>query len=299
MANNVWLGTTSTAFGTGTNWSAGSAPTTGDNIIFDGRATQGLVGSDQSAITLASIRVYRSYAYDVGSTTTPLKIGATTVDLYLEPDGQTSGTGPSLIALDYYTIQNTTTVYNNARTVGSSGFPCVMLKGTHASNVLSVKGGTVGVGLFAPNEATTWSKIHVDGDAAYLVIGGGTTLTTLNQKRGKIKLYCAATTINQDGGELETIGSGAITTANISGKLISNSTGTITTLYVNSAGVADFSTSAISRTVTNCTIYGASSKIEADNNSALSITFSNGVICSQGAKSNQVNMGDGVTVSFT
>jgi hypothetical protein len=177
-----------------------------------------------------------------------------------------------------------------------NGFSCVVLRGTHASNKLIVKGGSVGVGVITPGEASTFAQIDVAGKSD-VTLGYGLTLTTINQTGGEITLGSAVTTINQDAGKITTRGSGAITTANISGGLVSNSTGTITTLNVSGPGKADFSASPQARTVTDSFIYGNGATIDADNGATLSVTFTNGVDCLQGAKTDQVNFGDSVTVT--
>ncbi len=70
-------------------------------------------------------------------------------------------------------------------------------------------------------------------------------------KGGDNLLSSAATTINVNGGTLQTEGSGAYTTVNnTSGTFISNSTGTITTLNVSGTGISDFTKSQEARTVT-------------------------------------------------
>lgn len=300
MASKTWLGTTDAAFGTSGNWSPSGAPTTGDDVVFDGRSIRAIDGSDQSAITLASLRIYKSCSTDIGSVATPLKIGATICQIGVDTDGATGASGPSLIALDFYSIQTTVSVFDGTRTTAATGATnAVMLRGTHASNVLTVYGGSVGVGMFVLNEATTFATIHVHGSTSRVTIGAGVTLTTLNQTTdgSRVFLNCAATTINQDGGTLETRGTGAITTVNALGTFTSNSTGTITTLNVSESGLADLAKSPAARTITNCNLYGSRARINADNNSVLAVTFTNGVDCLQGAKTSQVNFGDTVTVT--
>lgn len=296
MAFKLWIGGSSNAFGTAGNWSPSGVPANGDTVVIDGNATQMIAGSDQSAITLAALRIFRSCTFDVGSSATPLKIGATICEIGLTPDGGSSATGPQTVALDFSSIQTACTVYTN-RGSGAGGYSSTIIRGTNASNKLTVKGGSVGVGTIFPGEATTFTEIDVAGSDTNVTIGYGVTLTTLNQSNGSIVLNCAATTINQDGGTLETRGSGAITTANISGQFVANGTGTITTLNVSASGSADFTNSPSARTVTNSNLYGATAFLLADNNAPLSVTFTNGVACKQGAKTKQVDFGDTVTVT--
>jgi hypothetical protein len=89
------------------------------------------------------------------------------------------------------------------------------------------------------------------------------TLTTFTQQDGDAVLGCAATTVNHNGGSLETRGSGAITTLNNAAGAITtcNSTGTITAL--NCYGTADFTKSTSARTVTTPK-YGKGGSIKFD-----------------------------------
>jgi len=94
---------------------------------------------------------------------------------------------------------------------------------------------------------------------------------------GDVRIGCAATTIEQSGGEVLTYGSGAITTINVDGgTFIGRSTGTITTLRVGNGGAADFSTDPRSKTITNATITSGG-VVDLNNGNPQSITVTNGV----------------------
>lgn len=73
-----WIGTTSTAFGTAGNWSAGFAPANGDTCIFNNGSTpfQPTSDLDQHLVTLANLYVLKTWvAGTLGSSSaTPLKI---------------------------------------------------------------------------------------------------------------------------------------------------------------------------------------------------------------------------------
>ncbi len=301
MANLYWIGGTGGNehnWATNANWSTGTAPADGDNVVIDGRGTTYIDGSDQSAIEPATLRIYSSFSFNIGSASTPLKIGPLICDIGLPAeDGSQSG-GPSTIALDFTTDPVVCTVHN-ANPQGEAGSSCVLVRGVNASNVLTVKSGSVGLATMLPNEAATWPLINVLGDNARLVIGYGATLTTINQKAGVIVSSSAFTTLNQDGGTLTTEGAGAVTTANILGNFIPNSTGTVTNTNISGAGFMDASQSATSRVFTNVVVYGASATINADCNNATSTIamFPNGIDCLQGAKTSQINLGDAVTVT--
>lgn len=296
--NHVWIGTTSTAFGTTTNWLAGSVPVTGDTVTIDGRAQNDLAGSDQSAITLAALRVVSSCTKRVGTnsagTVTPLKIGATLCDINLPSEGGNTGSGPPTCALDFAAILMTTTVWDG-RDSGESGFSCILLRGTNASNKVVVKGkASVGIATITPGEATTVVELDIN-ETSNVTVGYGVTLTTVNQTGGTGLINSAFTTLNQTGGKLTTRGTGAITTANVGGEFISDSTGTITTATASGAGKFDLSQSPLARTVTTAKVDGPNAKILADNGAmrtgSLSITFTNAIVCQNGADSTQVDLG--------
>lgn len=285
---------------TALNWSTGSIPVNSDNVVIDSRnaVTAGIIyGLNQSAVTLASLDLSGNYK-PIGTELADLRIGVTAWDIGRPlPDGS-SPTLPTITKINTGTVQTAGTVHST-RTSGSNGFPPVQLKGTHASNAYLVKGtSVVGIGTATPGVATTALTLTVQ-DTAKVTVGSGVTLGTVNPEGdgSKTTLYCAATTINYGLGDVTTEGSGAITTATIGGAFVSNSSGTITNLHVDGDGEADFSQSTVARTVSNAFVYGENSTLDADNGVALSVTFTNGVDCLRGAKSTQVNYGDGVTVT--
>jgi hypothetical protein len=209
--------------------------------------------------------------------------------------------GPSLIVLDFGADPVNFICYDSAD--GVDGQPCVNIRGTDSTNVVTVKGGSVGIGTIFPGEAATVATLNVSGDSSRVVVGFGVTLTTYNHKEGSGLLQCAATTLNIDSGTVETRGAGALTTVEARGNFISNSTGTITTLNVSGEGFADFSKLPITRTVTNAHLYGNTCNLNIDTNSyatgAPAVVITNGVDCRKGAKNNQIIAPTDVTTTFT
>jgi len=55
MANRVWVGTTSTAYNTTTNWQGGTVPVNGDSVTVAAAAVNDLVLNPGTALSLASI----------------------------------------------------------------------------------------------------------------------------------------------------------------------------------------------------------------------------------------------------
>lgn len=299
MADNVWLGTTSTAWNTTTNWITGAVPTTGDNVIFDHRAVNDCAAYDASAVTLATLRITSGFTKLIGTISgavvTRLKVSATSLVIG-EPFGDGNiGTCSQLIALDFGTVQNTTRILASNSTGQSNGFAPILLKGTHASNAISVDAGWVGIGTITLAETFTYATINVTGTTANVELGSGGTLTTINQTDGTVQFRNNLTTLNQEGGTAISEGAATITTADVGGNFISNSTGTITTLNVQVGGNADFSQNPTARTVTNCNVYGTGT-INCESGVPKHITFTNPIAIARGAKSTQVNFGPDVSI---
>jgi hypothetical protein len=297
MADLYWIGATSGSWSTGSNWSTASAPTTGDNVVIDGRSTRAIdSGLAQGAVTLATLRIDLSNIYDVGLAASPLVIGATKVEIGRSETSGIGASGASLIHLDFSSIANTTYVYGT-NTSGASGLEPFVYKGTHAANVLHLYDGVVGIATADPGHVATVVTINVHGGR--LRIPDGCTLATINQTDGELEVESALTTLTMtESGTATTRGTGAITTVKVGGSCIFNSlsTGTITNLHTYESGVADFSGSAAARTVTNATKHSNTSRINARTGAALAITFTNGIDCDNCSNVN-IDFGDHVTVT--
>lgn len=208
MASYVWIGTTSAAFGTSTNWSPNGTPTTGDTIVFDGRATRDLDGSNQSAITLASMQVYDNFGYAIGSTAASLRIGATECRIGIPSPSGTGGQGPTRVVLDFGSVQTTCAVYSSGTGGDTGGLETILLAGTNASNALEVFGGNVGVGRASPAQASTFASINVV--AGELTLGSNCTLTNVTVIGGNLLTESRVpTTLKISGGVVTTTGTWA------------------------------------------------------------------------------------------
>lgn len=301
MAEKVWIGASSNDVNTAGNWSPSGVPSNGDNVIFDGRAVNSAAASlgALSAVTLTSIRVSSDFVLEIGAVSsgalTRLQVGATTVVIG-EPAGDGSiGPGSSLIAFDFGAVTNTTRVLN-APQIGTSGFAPVMLKGTATANKLVATSGWIAYGTNALNEAYTLQSCDIIGEAANVELGGGGTLTTINQTAGRVLFRNNLTTLDQQGGIAVTEGTGTITTANIGGAMTSNSSGTITTANVINNGVLDLSGSTVSRTITNVIVRGTGRVIMPLTDYNV-ITMTNGVDLLSGARSQQIENWTEVTLT--
>ena len=303
MATLYYTGATDATWTNTGNWveSDGTAPSavpgTGDSVVFDARATRSLTGSPSGTIRLVKVQVMQSMGYYIGTPAAPITAAVDTFIVGEETEGGGTSNGSQQICWDFgatasgYNGTTARIVKSNTTGLSTTGLEAVQLKGTHASNVLIVEGqSSVGFGVSFPGQTYTVATVSVVGDNAKVRLGSGGTLTTINQSKGNLVVEAAFTTLNQTGGTCRTEGTGAITTANVNGTFIGNSSGTITTIDVEDQGFGDFTKSAVSRTVTNATTHGRG-RIDAENGVAGAVTFTNGVICIDGARTNQVNFG--------
>lgn len=276
---------------TAANWMTGAVPVTGDSVTIDGRSEADILyGLDQDGVTLAALTIGHGLANQVGTLTYPLRISATACTIGEAAADGSVGSGSQLVNLNFGTAQNTTRVIQT-NAMGTSGYPPVQIVGTHASNAITIEDGVVGLGTAVPAQAYTYA-VNVTGRGARYTLGSGGTVATLNQSKnaGEGVVYCALTTLNLDGGTVRTEGTGAITTANVSGTLVSNSTGTITTLNVQGSGFADFTQTTAARTVTTVNIIGTQARADFDNGASRSITWTNPLQTKGGARADQVKL---------
>lgn len=253
------------------NWAEGNVPVDGDDIVFDGHSGSVKYGLDQSDVTPASIDIREGYEGEIGlpeinSDTvgfeypeyrpTELKIGNSGDGVNLAMTIDAGNSGP--LRFDFHTGQVTVDVHNTGP-AQDDGTPAVVLKGTHAGNVVNVNRGALGI-AYLPGDTATVATLRVGfvenpaGDAN-VIVGTGVTLTTINQSGGILRTSSPATTLNQSDGD-STLLSGAHPTLNIDGGTCHyRSTGTITTANVGGGGELDFSRDQRSRTLTNCNAY--------------------------------------------
>jgi len=254
----TWTGTTDGDPNKTTNWLEGDVPDDGD-IVNIGKNPTGAadvsIGANLAslvAITVAELNIDAGYSGSIGTAAAYLQIGATVCRI-----GEAFGPGVKIhsprIKIDFGAVQTACTIHASRSSGTESDLPPIRLIGTHASNVLVVRGGNVGVACES-GEVATVATLTAGADGAAIdpdvLVGSGVTLTTLNVSRGRVLAMCAATTINQTGGTVTTERAGAVTTVTVTGNglFIGNSTGTITTLNAN-GGTVDLLRSAAARTV--------------------------------------------------
>ncbi len=299
MADYIWTGASSSVYATAGNWTPSGPPaTTGDTATFEGRMVASVTGGDQSATTLNVLRqTAKTGGFVIGTATLPLKIKATVAE-FGTPAGDGGTYTPGEASIDLSTAQSTITVYATAQQ-GTSGLAPLLLKGTHASNAITVLGGTTAIAEDAPGAVATMLTTNVFGGS--LTLGAGCTLTTINQlaspnlNGGYIWLKAAATTINQEVGTILITGSGAITTINANGQVNHQGTGTVTTLNVQDKGVVNFDGTLAAITVTNCNVYGDGKIIDSNKR----VVWTNGIIGAQGANTKNILVTSPFTATIT
>lgn len=287
------------AFATAANWSDAVVPVNTDTVVAENSSISILWDLDQSGVTLAELRVMKSYTGNIGlnpdgfatSATaidtsaseyrdTRLKISSTTIRLG-EHYGDGSPVGSQRIRLNTGSVQTQVNLHGSADSGSDGNREPVQWIGTHASNVLNVTKGKVGIAVSAAGEVATVATLNVSHSGnvnsdARVNIGPSVTLATVNQSGGDVLMGCGCTTYEQRAGTMTTSGSGAITTANVGGMADMRSSGTINTLRVINGGSANFSKDPRAKTVTNCEV-NAGGAINIDNGVPLSITFTNGI----------------------
>jgi hypothetical protein len=216
-----------------------------------------------SAVVLNSLNIAASYAGNIGLPEVNangyeeyrqryLQVGATTCIIGYGP-----GSGPTRVNIDFGSVQ-TACIVEQTGTSLVQGLETCQLKGSHASNVLTVNRGQVawaGLGSDTGNNLATLNTQYITSQAsdAYFRGGPGLAIATANVNGGQVDLWNGPTSLNQLGASSQvTVRNGNMTTADVeAGTFLYVGTGAIATLTVGNAGVADFRTDPRSRTVTN------------------------------------------------
>lgn len=146
--------------------------------------------------------------------------------------------------------------------------------GTHASNSLVVRGGSVDLAR-GVNELCTYLTIDVTGDAILRASSGVTHGTIRGSGNAQVLINAAVTTLTTADNCVVRKGNGAVTTAQIYGQLLEvQGSGTITTLTLGPGKLLDASNNTVGFTITNATI-GEAASINDDNGK---ITWTNALI---------------------
>ncbi|MCC6580058.1 MAG: hypothetical protein IT440_06415 [Phycisphaeraceae bacterium] len=281
------------------NWSTGNVPADGDTVILEHTSQPLVWGLDQSSVTLAALRIGRSFTGVLGLPesvfaldhetvseqcreyrTASLKIGATKVVIG-QIIGGSDAVGAGRIRLDTGAAQTELLVLHTAESGVDGSLPPVRWIGSHADNVVIVTRGRVGLAVDHGDDAATVSALHVGQQGrraidAHVEVGAGVALTTLHQAGGQIAMACGVATLRQTGGTLTILGEGAVGSATVGGVATFNTGGDVTSLTVTAGGVADFSQDPRDRQVSACRLHAAAA-LRLDNGHVLSVSFPAGV----------------------
>ncbi len=278
MATYFWTSISSTDPTVGANWTksdgtTGTAPASTDDVFIQavpGSALANIApaGADQHLVILNSLTISQSYTGTIGGAGTGgyWQIAATTWTIGTITGGINPG-GAGRIKIDFGSNQFTGTVITTAGSSTDTNQEPVRIKGTHASNKLSVLSGTVGVATNQPGEVSTISEVDVVGNPAtgtspVCNLSSGVTLATAYcAGGGTLTTNGGATTLDCAGGIVTCNGGTAITTITNSGTIYFNITASTAATTLNNlpGGVVDFTGAPGAKTITNYNPYAGSS----------------------------------------
>ena len=247
------------------NWSGGALPSAADDVVFDDTDSSCLWNVDAlSAVALTSFTTTPTFSGAIG-----LNYDAGDYAEYRVLDFIAKATTITInspkckrIRLNASTTQTTLNVVE----IGTSdtiGLPALNFIGTHASNVVNVSKGSVGLAARSGQSATvaTLRSGYLNSPAGDVTIyaGVGLSLTTLEQSGGTVTLNGAVTTVNKYAGTLTLLNSATITTFNhFNGHAYHRSSGTITTYDGRAGSVLHLDADPRGRTITTLTLRAGS-----------------------------------------
>jgi hypothetical protein len=235
------------------NWSTGTLPQSGDDLVFAGTSADCLYGAGALAgLRFASLTIDLSYSGKLGlSYSNParyveyreryLQIGAAIIDI-----GNGPGNGSGRINLDCGAVQTVVTL-NGSGPPSEAGSRSVNWKGTHPANVLNLNKGSFAAAPCLGEMATvaTWNQSyqndpHHDVDA---FAGRGCTIATINKTGGALVVNSGFVTLNHgpgDAGECS-LAAGAPGTLNVTGGNVRYRTGgAYAAITTGDSGLVDF-----------------------------------------------------------
>ncbi|QDV21429.1 hypothetical protein Pan153_61170 [Gimesia panareensis] len=234
------------------NWDSNSVPASSDIAYISDSDIDILYGLDQSAVTLAELHVEQTFTGSIGlprkntdGTSSYseyreqyLKIGAT--ELFI---GEKNGDGSDRIKINLGSVQTTALIVDSGDSPDGNT-PPILLLGSHASNVINVNRGFLGIAYYPTETATvaTIRQAFIDDatDDTTVYCGAGTTLMNIIKSGGELTLNSNTTSLEQTAGTTN-IYDGAHTVLNVlAGKLNYNSTGTLSAVNLSGDAVLTF-----------------------------------------------------------
>lgn len=268
---NTTVATGKHFFSNADNWTGDTVPVDNDTIVFNSGSIDCKYGLSPAIQPAAFIKT-KTYTGKIGlpevNTDNSSKPYNEYRTKYLTFDDNTVtctydletgvGTGSTLIRIDAGAGQSIFNVYGyGSRLI--TGQPTTLLLGTHASNVLNVQQGDVGVAFFQGETSTLVTIRCGNGTSSGATIVCGTTVTltssTIDVCGGTLTINTATASGDIDissGGTVNIFGTGAHASIDVqNGTCNYASSGTLTTLAVGSAGTFDKSVDLRAVTITN------------------------------------------------
>ena len=257
------------------NWSTNTVPVNSDTPYIADSDVDILYELDQSAVTVTELHIEQTYTGTIGLPRintdggtgssyyeyreTYLKIGAT--ELFI---GEKEGDGSDRIKINLGSVQSTVLITDSGESPDGNT-PPILLLGTHASNVINVNRGTLGVAYY-PTEIATVATLRqaffddaTDDTTVYL--GAGATVTNITKTGGVLDINSGTTSFQQTAGTTS-IYYGAHTVLNILAGLVNyNSTGTLATVNLSGDAVLVFDQDARPKDVTVINKYSDDSEV--------------------------------------
>lgn len=258
---------------TSENWDTNTVPVSSDTVYISDTDNSILYGLDQSAVTLTALHIEQTFTGTIGLPRLNsdgassyseyrdqyLKIGATSLFI-----GDKEGDGSERIKINLGSVQ-TTALITESGDSPDGNTPAILLLGTHASNVININRGSLGVAYY-PTEVSTIATLRQAffddaADDTNVYLGAGVTITDILKTGGVLDVNSATTTFKQTAGTT-TIHDGAHAVLNIlAGLLNYNSTGTLSAVNLSGDGVLVFDQDARPKTVTIINKYTDDSEI--------------------------------------
>ncbi len=257
------------------NWNTNTVPVNSDTPYIADSDIDILYGLDQSAVTVSELHIEQTFTGTIGLPRintdggtgssyfeyreTYLKIGAT--ELFI---GEKEGDGSERIKINLGSVQSTVLITNSGESPDGNT-PPILLLGTHASNVININRGELGVAYYPTETATvaTLRQAFFDDatDDTTVYLGAGVTVTNITKTGGVLDINSGTTSFQQTAGTT-TIHDGAHTVLNILAGLVNyNSTGTLAAANLSGDAVLIFDQDARPKDVTVINKYSDDSEI--------------------------------------
>lgn len=261
------------------NWDGTNSPADGDTLIWDSGSNDVRWGLNTyqggSTAQPTTVTVYKSFTGNIGlpevNSDNSSKLYPEYRTTYFTLDDNTAtttfnlevgeGTGSGRLKFDSGAGQAVVNIFGKGSRI-DTGTPCVLWKGSHASNVVRNNAGDLGIAFFGGETATVATLVTGDGPTsqASTICGTGVTLTTVTCSGGSLETNSAYTTGTANAGNwVHKAGTAGSTTVNKNATFYPNGAATLTTLDIN-GGKVDCTKGTATFTVTNTITMSAGSQ---------------------------------------